>query len=150
MSGLTSSAPFAMTALLGHFQTIASNNPALNLQVSDGEAIEYLAANWLQLTGLTNGEQVSSGLGNLRRKETYVLESLIRVWQGDVDSSTVRGNAFALLEDVIELITADPSAGGTIIFWQLQDYSLEQGLTAGGGWAAEITFGIACMVEIEQ
>lgn len=149
-----------MSALLGHLNYVKAarnTNPSVpQIEVIDGELIEAYPDQYMQLVGVSNLRQTTISMGNLRREETYDLDLVIRIWQGDtndygtVDSTTVRTTAFAVLEQIVLRITADYTAGGAIRFWQVGAVSMGTPDTGGMGWACELRAPIECQVSIQQ
>jgi len=146
-----SSAPAATAALHAHFRQVADDNPDLNLQVPDADPVNYVANQYLVLVGPGPVVQEPAALGNLRRLETYPIECVARSWHGNIDQQGRRDDVFTMLDAVSDLITADPTAGGAIAFWQLGDYTLTQGIPEdGNGWVCELAFNVKVTTHLER
>lgn len=124
------------------------------LVVFDGDIGNSEPPCYLQVGAAIDWAQAPAGLGNLRRDETFVLDCALQ-WHdggsGQQVASGVRQTAFAILENLVQLITADPTLGGSVRFAQMMGGGqMEQGTSSGGGWSVLLTFHVRCEIQLER
>lgn len=160
MSQLVSTVPAAVECLLGHFDTIAADNPSMGILVVFGEVIGNTATastNLLQVTGTTSPVQrqwvtlgaLGQANANPAASETYSIECLVRSWVGDATDRSNQlqslGNAWALVDAVVAELFNDPTGGGAIGppgSWSLGSVTTEQS-ELKGGWNTDLTFEVS-------
>jgi len=162
MTNLNSTAPAAVDAVLAIMRTVASgySNASSQVVVIDGDPFEsYLADQMLWVLGVTQGQQDARDLGNLRRNEEYLIDCIARSYAGSTDDdpagplrSIIRSQAYALMQGVVQGITATPTLGldPEMEFVQLVQFSDTCGPTTNGGWAVEVAFSIHCRAVLER
>lgn len=154
-TGLTSTIPLAIDALIAKCQAIATANPALNLTVGDGQSPLNMTDN-VYVVGYEVGNWMSkpAGLGNLRRNEEYVIKCVAlshNGGDGNYESSPVRAQVFQLIELVVQQLSADPQLGNTVRFAEVigSDGGItRQGVSSIGGWSVEVEFGVRCTASV--
>jgi hypothetical protein len=117
-----STIPGAITTLQGYLQTVADNNPSLNLTVAVGWPIGTVPNSWLMLGSfaqegsdiITGWDTDWTGFPAGRRSETYTLNGSVVVWSGNVDPIGRITDAFTVLDAIQSEIVSDPQGSGTL------------------------------------
>lgn len=125
MASVTSTVPGAITALLGYMNTVASNNPALNIGVYLGEPISNVNDNFMAVGSFVDWSPVAPetykwaaipGSAKLRSEE-YSLQGVVRSLSGnstDQDKLDRLNDVFTILNALHEEILNDYFASGAL------------------------------------
>lgn len=90
-----------ITLLQGVSTTMGPVGPAgETLQVCDGMPVEFLSNYSVTLEGWSNWQQSWFSLGFFDRIETFDLNLLIHVWQGNVDAASRRTEALSIVNAI--------------------------------------------------
>lgn len=120
--GLASTVPGAVARLADHLNTVAAQNPKLNLGVyvsrPTGGSVDN---NFISIgdpigTGQIINGYLSGSAGmrqppSLRRTESYGLHCVIRVWSGSVDPVGRLTDAFTVINSLMNILAADIHGG---------------------------------------
>lgn len=153
MATLTSTVNAAISTLLDHFQTVATQS-VLKVTVYDGIPIEYATDNVLMVGHYETGQQVTydqdwaafpASVG--RKSEQYQIQCSLKVWSGDssfLAPAARRDEAWALLDAVMSELQSDPLGSGVLSpsgSWQVTHVdNPETGPLSGSGWGVIYTF----------
>ena len=132
--------------------------PALSgVRIFDGPEIDTSYPNdWIAVghDGSDDGDfeaaaasQEYAPIGALRKNEDGALSCVLSTWDGTTDITARRVRAFALLAAVEDVVRADPSFSGAVLWAGLESFQLQYRQTNQGA-AVEIPFSLTYRARI--
>lgn len=133
------------SAVAGQVDNISSSP----VEVVDGELGPRVPNQFVQILGVSNGQQVWGSIGTQRRNETYTVHGMVRVYVGSDDQAYCRqrtADLFALVETAVD---SDPQLGAVVNgSIQASVTDVRWGVTDSGGRAAELDFVLAVVTQL--
>jgi hypothetical protein len=150
---IRSSIPAVVTTVLSTVSSAISgqvdNVNGMPVDVIDGELLKYTAPQFVQIIGVSGWQQSPAVIGMERRKETYDIHGMVRVYVGSDDQAYCRQQAFDLYALVETALNNNPSLGGVVNgSVQVAAGDLRMGVSDGGGRAAEIDFTLSVTTQL--
>lgn len=142
---IRSSIPAVVAAVLSTISTAVAgqtdNIDSSPVEVVDGEVGTHVAAQYIQIIGVSGASQQWASVGKSRRNETYDITGTIRVYVGSDDQAYTRQRCFDLFALIETALDNDPFVGG-VVNGSVQSVAtdLRMGVTDSGGRAAELDF----------
>lgn len=112
---IVSTVPGAIQTFQAYMQTVANNNPSLNIGVYLGEPIDNVRDNFMAVGSFQEWTPIMADSyewaaipgQSLLRSEKYTLQGVIRALAGDVDPMARLSDAFTMLNALHEQIITD-------------------------------------------
>lgn len=149
---IRSSIPSVITAILLTTRTAlagAVSQQGVPVLVIDGELGTNVPPEFVQIVGVTNGQQSWGAIGKQRRNESFEVHGMVRVYVGSDDQAYCRQRCFDLLALIETSLDNDPQLGGVINgAAEFSATDLRMGVTDAGGRAAEADFAIAVTTQL--
>lgn len=150
---VTSTVPGAIGTVYGYLQTVAAQNPALDVGTYIGLVPGYAANNFMQIGEWETGALLGPGAKTswetfpanaALRHEEYTILGTIRSWAGNVDPQGRIGDAFTLLNGLHAQVVADIGGSGTLTpsgSWGDLDWTVAtSGVMGGEGWGVVLAW----------
>ena len=145
----TSSIPKAIDGLIANLK---ADKSFAAVTILDGQPTTELPGDYVAI-GFSDGEGVSisgsqdpSTLGNSRRQERYSISCEVSSWIGSSNMKTARDRAFAILANVENVIRADGTLKGAVIFADFGSSINVSQIQTSQGAVVTIAFDIAIKI----
>lgn len=149
---IASSVPAVVTAILATVSTAMTGQVAASgsaVQIADGELGPYVADEFVQIIGVSNGRQEWGSIGRQRRNESYEINGMVRAYVGGDDQAYCRSRVYALFALIETAVDNDPSLGSVVNgAIQAAPTDLRMGATEHGGRAAELDFTLSVTTQL--
>jgi hypothetical protein len=150
---IASSIPSVVTAVLSSLSTVVAgqvdNISSSPVEVVDGEVGTTIPNQFVQIIGVSSGQQSWGSVGKQRRNESYDIQGMVRVYVGSDDQAYCRQRCFDLYALIETALDNDPSLGGVVNgAIQASPLDLRMGVTDQGGRAAELDFTLSVTTQL--